>query len=253
MTAQASGAVTVEQVSGLRRLGVVLRRLAGFEVAGMVSLWLWVRRRRHGVPESATAVPYAGAVASTMVMFLVVSIVELVAVEILLRAVGAPAPLRHAILLIDAYGVLIALAVIAATVTRPHVIGPDEIRVRNAAFLDVRVPRRLVTEVAMVRNYNEQGTILVDGDVLVVSAIAQTNLVVELAEPVRVVRPLGRIAHVRTIRFFADDPTAALAALDATRQPGPTARPKDAVTSSESGRTVGRSSSSPSPPGGRAA
>ncbi|MFY1697500.1 hypothetical protein [Solwaraspora sp. WMMA2101] len=130
-----------------RRVGVALRRLAGFEGAGLVSLWLWVRRRRHGVPESATAVPYAGAVALTMVMFLVVSIVELVAVEILLRAIGAPAPLRHGILIVDAYGVLIALAVIAATVTRPHVIGPDEIRVRSAAFLDVRVPRRLVTEV----------------------------------------------------------------------------------------------------------
>ncbi|WJK42171.1 hypothetical protein O7608_07225 [Solwaraspora sp. WMMA2056] len=208
-----------------RRVGVALRRLAGFEGAGLVSLWLWVRRRRHGVPESATAVPYAGAVALTMVMFLVVSVVELVAVEILLRAIGAPAPLRHGILIVDAYGVLIALAVIAATVTRPHVIGPDEIRVRSAAFLDVRVPRRLVTEVRMVRNYNEQGTILVDGDTLIVSAIAQTNLVVELAEPVRVVRPLGRVAHVRTIRFFADDPTSALAAWStgpaATDRPGP--------------------------------
>ncbi|MFY1697499.1 hypothetical protein [Solwaraspora sp. WMMA2101] len=76
-----------------------------------------------------------------------------------------------------------------------------------------------------MRNYNEQGTILVDGDTLIVSAIAQTNLVVELAEPVRVVRPLGRVAHVRTIRFFADDPTSALAAWStgpaATDRPGP--------------------------------
>ncbi|MFY1635799.1 hypothetical protein ACN27F_21405 [Solwaraspora sp. WMMB335] len=220
------GGTPVEQVGALRRLGVVPRRLVGFEAAGLVSLWLWVRRRRHGVPESATAVPYAGAVASTMVMFLVVSVVELVAVEILLRAVGAPAPLRHAILLIDAYGVLIALAVIAATVTRPHVIGPDGIRIRSAAFLDVRVPRRLVTEVRLVRNYNEQGTIRVDGDVLIVSAIAQTNLVVELTEPLRVVRPLGRVAYVRTIRFFADDPAAALAAATSSGA---------AVTSSGSG------------------
>ncbi|WJK32766.1 hypothetical protein [Solwaraspora sp. WMMA2065] len=229
-----------------RRLGVVLRRLVGFEAAGMVSLWLWVRRRRHGVPESATAVPYAGAVASTMVMFLVVSIVELVAVEILLRAIGAPDPLRHAILLIDAYGVLIALAVIAATVTRPHVIGPDEIRVRNAAFLDVRVPRRLVTEVRLVRNYNEQGTIRVDGDVLIVSAIAQTNLVVELAEPLRVVRPLGRIAHVRTIRFFADDPVAALSAWS-TRQ---AATGRDTATRSAVATPVSRAAAPNAPTAG---
>jgi|GEM_PF-2948672 len=232
-----------------RRLGVVLRRLVGFEAAGLVSLWLWVRRRRHGVPESATAVPYAGAVASTMAMFLVVSIVELVAVEILLRAIGAPDPLRHAILLVDAYGVLIALAVIAATVTRPHVIGPDEIRVRNAAFLDVRVPRRLVAEVRMVRNYNEQGTIRVDGDVLIVAAIAQTNLVVELAEPLRVVRPLGRLAHVRTIRFFADDPVAALSAWS-TRQ---AATGRDTATRPAAAMPVSRAAAPSAPTaGGRA-
>lgn len=213
MTAQPGSGVTAEHVGGLRRLGVVLRRLAGFEGAGLVSLWLWVRRRRHGVPPGAVAVSYSRAQTSTMAMFLVVSIVELVAVELLLRAIGAPAWLRHAILLLDAYGVLIALAVIAATVTRPHVVGTDEVRVRYAAFLDVRVPRRLVTGVRQVRNYNEQGTILVDGDVLVVSAISQTNLVIELAEPVRVVRPLGRIAQVRTVRFFADDPAAAMAAV----------------------------------------
>jgi len=68
---------------------------------------------------------------------------------------------------------------------------------------------------------DEQGTIRVDGDVLIVSAIAQTNLVVELAEPLRVVRSLGRIAHVRTIRFFADDPKAALTAWSTQRATGP--------------------------------
>jgi hypothetical protein len=32
-------------------------------------------------------------------------------------------------------------------------------------------------------------------------------VVVELREPVRVVRPLGGRADVRTVRFFADDPS----------------------------------------------
>jgi hypothetical protein len=42
---------------------------------------------------------------------------------------------------------------------------------------------------------------------------SQTNMIIELAAPVTVTRPLGRQARVTTIRFFADDPAAALAGL----------------------------------------
>lgn len=42
---------------------------------------------------------------------------------------------------------------------------------------------------------------------------SQTNVVVELTEPVIVVRPLGRRAEATTIRFFTDTPDAVLNAL----------------------------------------
>ncbi|WP_433464781.1 hypothetical protein [Spirillospora sp. CA-128828] len=43
---------------------------------------------------------------------------------------------------------------------------------------------------------------------LSVAVAAQTNVVVELREPMEIVRPLGGRSVVRTIRFFADEPGA---------------------------------------------
>jgi hypothetical protein len=194
-----------------------LRRIMGFEAKGMVSLVLWAGRRRHGVPPGAVTLSYHREPAVLMFGFLFASVIELVAVEILLRALDAPAGLRGAVLALDAYGILIALAVIAGCVTRPHVVTPDELRVRYGAFFDLRIPRRLVTGVQHKRNYNEGGMITTDGDCLALAANSQTNLIVELAETVVAVRPLGRREHVRVLRFFADDPTAAVEALRPSR------------------------------------
>lgn len=192
----------------------VLRRLSAFDVAGMTSLVLWVARRRHGVPRGAIAVPYSSAQTSTMMFFVVASLVELIAFEVILRALDAPDAVRLPILFLDGYGVLIMLGVVAAFITRPHVISASEVRVRCGAYVDLRVPRDKIAAVRRVRNYSERGMVTVDGDALALAVMSQTNLVLELTEPVTVVRPLGRTAEVRTVRFFADDPDAALAALE---------------------------------------
>ncbi|MEU8079998.1 hypothetical protein AB0B31_31670 [Catellatospora citrea] len=204
-----------------------VRRIMGFDAKGMVSMVLWVGRRRHGVPPGAVALSYHREQTVLMFGFLFACVIELVGVEILLRSLDAPVGLRAVVLTLDAYGILIALAVIASYVTRPHVVTADELRVRYGAFFDLRIPRRLVTGVQHQRNYNETGMIKVDGECLALAANSQTNLIVELAEPVVAVRPLGRREQVRVLRFFADDPSAALDALRPARPAaatGPAAR-----------------------------
>jgi hypothetical protein len=190
----------------------------GFDLKGMVSLALWVARRRHGVPRGAVAVPYSGAQTATMLVFLFAMVVELIGAEILLRTFGAPAGLRTAVLMIDAYSILIVLAVIAACITRPHVISADEVRIRYGAFFDLRVPREQIARVRHIRNFNESGMVKVEDDRLAVAVSAQTNLILELTDSISAVRPLGRRAEVRTIRFYADDPKAAVTALEPRRQ-----------------------------------
>ncbi|MDI1464008.1 hypothetical protein QEZ54_23770 [Catellatospora sp. KI3] len=200
---------------------VQVRRLMSFDAQGMVSLVLWVTRRRHGVPPGATAVSYYREVTVLMLGFLTASVIELVGVEILLRSWHAPGGLRAVVLGIDAYGILIALAVIACYVTRPHVVSADEIRIRHGAFFDLRIPRTLVKAARHRVNRNETGMLRVEDGVLALAVNSQTNLVVELSAPVPATRPLGRQVEVHTIRFFADDPTTAYAALRTDHHPAP--------------------------------
>lgn len=190
-----------------------VRRIMGFDAKGLVSLVLWVTRRRHGVPPGAVAVPYAREQTPTLMILLFVMAVEAVAVEVLLRGLEALRGVRVLMLTVDLYSVLIGLAVLAACVTRPHVVSPGELRVRYGAFFDLRVPRELISSVRPARNDNESGTVTVRDGRLSVAVSSRTNVVVELREPVSVVRPLGRRAEATVIRFFADTPGTAMAAL----------------------------------------
>ncbi|MQY06821.1 hypothetical protein [Actinomadura macrotermitis] len=192
-----------------------LRRIAGFDLTGMASLALWVARRRHGVPPGATAVPYSGAQTAMTSLFLFAMVVELFAVEILLRAFDAPAGLRAFFLFLDGYTVLAVLAVIASCVTRPHVVSPDGLRIRYGAFLDVRVPRERIASVRKIRRFDENGHVGVTDGRLAVAVASQTNVLIELTRPITIVRPLGARAEVHAIRFYADVPGPLLAEIAA--------------------------------------
>ncbi|GAA3191785.1 hypothetical protein ACFO1B_41200 [Dactylosporangium siamense] len=202
-----------------RLVPVQVRRIMGFDAKGMVSLALWLARRRHGVPPGAVPVPYFGAQAPALVAFLGVMVVELVVIEIVLRSVGAPVAVRAVLIVLDGYSILLALAIIAACVTRPHVVSATEVRIRSGAFFDLRIPRERVAAVRRIRGYTEKGTIRVDDGTLTVAVSSQANLLLELTGPVTAVRPLGATCEVHTVRCFADDPAAALAALTAVTGP----------------------------------
>jgi hypothetical protein len=188
-------------------------RLIRFELKGTHSLLLWARRRRSGVPPGAVEVTYHREQTFMMSLFLFAMIVEAAGIEILLRGVGAPDWLRLPILVIDLYGILLVSAVYAACVTRPHVITDDELRLRYGAFFDLRIPRERIVSVRLTRNRDEEGMIRVQDGTLAVVVGSQTNVIVELDEPITVVRPMGGRAEASTIRFFADTPDPVPAAL----------------------------------------
>ncbi|MER7208239.1 hypothetical protein ABT340_14315 [Streptosporangium sp. NPDC000239] len=195
-----------------------VRRLIGFEARGVAGLLLWVTRRRHGVPPGATAVPYVREQSSMLLVLLFAAVVETVAVELLLGALGVPSGVRTVVLVLDAYAVVLVLALWAACATRPHVVTEGELRVRYGVHFDLRVPRELISSVRLARAYDERGTVTVADGRLGVAVSSQTNVVVELSEPVTVVRPLGRRERARVIRLFADSPGLVL---DALRTPVP--------------------------------
>ncbi|MGW8985631.1 hypothetical protein ACWGQ9_23585 [Streptomyces parvus] len=200
---------------------VALRRLIVHEFRALHSLGLWSARRRHRIPEGARPFSYTEPQTGIMWAFLFVSVVETVVLALVI-----PWPLVHAIVLVvDVYGIVIILALHAAAVTRPHLVEADgSLRLRYGALFDLRVPADAIASARVERRFPDGGLVRVDEDGTLDLAVgSQTTVTVELTGPVEFVRPLGRRGSARTLRFHADDPRAAVAALAAPGRAAPPA------------------------------
>ncbi|WP_425834545.1 hypothetical protein [Streptomyces fractus] len=208
----ASVAVLVVEVCGLavlyRRGGrdavreVVpagVRRILGHELRVFASLGRWVARRRHGVPAGASAFPYARGQAVMMYGLTFVCVVESFGMWALLR--NWPT-LHHIVLFLDVYTVLMMLGLHAASVTRPHVVTADALRVRRAAHVDLRIP---LERIASVRRENKYTHTPREGE-LNLDVGSQTSITLELADPVRHFTFLGHPKDVHLVRLHAEDP-----------------------------------------------
>lgn len=194
-----------------------VRRLLAHELRSAASLGRWVLRRPpHGVGAGELAAAYTGPQTAMMYGLVFVSLIETVALSLLI-----PWPSVHRLVLVlDAYGVLLMLAMHAACVTRPHVVRRDgSLRIRYGALFDLSVPADAVASARVDRRYPQGRLVSLSEDgVLDLIVGSQTTVTVELNRPLTFTRPLGSRAEARTIRFHADDPRALVAAL---RQPAP--------------------------------
>lgn len=208
----------------VRRL---LRFLIRYEGRAMLSLWFWVVRRRHGVGPGDVAVGYAREQRGVILVFLFVSIVEAVAFFFLV-----PWPTAHLILLVvDVQTTEMILAILAAQATRPHVVSESELRIRNGAVFDLRVPRASIVSARVARRWDHQGTLKVANGEMALALSHHTNVVVQLSEPVTVHGWRGPRGEARTLRVCADDPQAMVDALTAAaEEPVPLSKPAAPAT-----------------------
>ncbi|MBT2443127.1 hypothetical protein J7E93_24125 [Streptomyces sp. ISL-36] len=196
-------------------------RLIGHELRLLASLALWVARRRHGVRAGDRPFPHARDQAALMYGFAFVCLVETVGMSYLL----ADWPAVHAVVLVlDVYTVLFVLGLHAASVTRPHVLDPGALRLRQAAQVDLRIPLERIAAVRHELLFTHEKA---EGE-LNLAVGSQTSLTIELSEPVDAPRLLGAPRPVYTVRCHADDPRALLRALTRARTapspaPGPPA------------------------------
>ncbi|WP_328868928.1 hypothetical protein OHT76_01890 [Streptomyces sp. NBC_00287] len=192
----------------------VVRKLTAHEVFLSTSFLRWVTRRGpHGVRDGDQTVPYAPGQTAVMYGFFFVCVVETVALAFLI-----PWPIVHAVtLVLDIWGCYFVIALHASCVVRPHVIGPGgSLRLRYGALLDIRIPADRIASVRQDRKFPESKLGAVDENGVSDLAVAgQTTVTVELTEPVRYIRALGKPAEARTFRFYAEDAGAAVAALRA--------------------------------------
>ncbi|MGW7274638.1 hypothetical protein ACWGH5_29470 [Streptomyces sp. NPDC054864] len=183
-----------------------VRRVVAHEVRALSSLVLWVARRRHGVREGDLAFGHARDQAAMLYGFVFVCVVETVGLAVLLRNF----PTLHTItLIIDVYGVVLMLGIHAASVTRPHVLSADALRVRHGAHRDLRIPLALIASASGERLFTHEAA---DG-VLDIPVASQTSLTLELTEPVMAAGFLGGRRPVTTVRLHSDEPGKLLAAL----------------------------------------
>ncbi|MFJ9126979.1 hypothetical protein ACIRJS_23085 [Streptomyces sp. NPDC102340] len=192
--------------TSLRVLAKV-RRIVGHELRVFAGLGRWVARRPHGVPVGASAFPYARGQAVMMYGITFVCVVESVGMWALLR--GWPT-LHHVVLFLDVYTVLMVLGLHAASVTRPHVVTDDALRVRRAAHVDLLIP---LERIASVRCENKYTHTPREGE-LNLDVGAQTSVTIELASPVRHFTFLGRPQDIRLVRLHAEDPERLARALE---------------------------------------
>ncbi|MFD9370545.1 hypothetical protein ACFWA6_22995 [Streptomyces sp. NPDC060020] len=190
---------------------VQVRRLLRHELHALAALGRWTVRGRHGVRPGDLAVAYTGPQTAMMYGMLFVSVVETVALALLI-----PWPAVHRVVLVlDVYGILIVLALHAACVTRPHVVRPDgSLLIRYGALFGLAVPADAVASVRVERRYPEGRLVTLSQDgVLDLIVGSQTTVTLELNRPLRFTRPLGATGEARTVRFHADDPRALVTAL----------------------------------------
>ncbi|MBB5121100.1 hypothetical protein AF335_01645 [Streptomyces eurocidicus] len=187
-----------------------LKALAVHEARVWRGLGLWVSGRRDGVGGGARGFGYARAQASTVYALLFVCVVETTGMSFF--TAGHPG-LHEVVLVLDLYTLLLVLGLHAGCVARPHTVGPDGLRLRHGARLDVRIPAHLIASVRRELRF-PTGSAPADG-VLDVPIAGQTSFTVELTEPLTVRRLLSRPVVVRTLHCHADDPAEAVAAVRA--------------------------------------
>ncbi|MER7011431.1 hypothetical protein ABT324_08395 [Saccharopolyspora sp. NPDC000359] len=188
----------------------VLRALAVRRWAA--SLAALLLRRRIGVGPGDTALGYAR---EQVPMMLVLACV--LALETALVGLLVPWPVVH---LVDVCAVLQVVVLLAVLVTRPHFVGRDRLVLRNGARFELELPLESITSVSAARKSHRGATFQFHEGELAIVVGNQTNVRVELAEPIRVTLPNGTAQEVGQVRFRADEPALAVSTIRALTAAG---------------------------------
>ncbi len=100
---------------------------------------------------------------------------------------------------VDVLAFLQVLGIAATLVTHPHYLTADHLVLRDGRRVVLTIPRDRIAAVRLERKYHDGKTVQRDGDELRIVVGNQTDVLVQLTEPVD---------GVRRVRFRADEPSA---------------------------------------------
>lgn len=188
----------------------VMARLVKQELSMIASLaGIFGRRETSG----ETVVPYGSNLRTLLKALIVVSILEIVVVGIVVELFVSSAVIRWGLLIVSVYMFLWACAFTSSMRRRPHVVGPEQLRLRFGTLIDIPIPTRLIGSVRADRKGSHKRVVNVDDDTLSLAIMGTTNMVVDLDEPYDVDLGHKGVHTVRRLRFHADRPDAATKAI----------------------------------------
>lgn len=187
------------------RVAALAWRYAVMEVKLYAALGRWLLRRRD-VPAGAEPWGYAQLVTPVLWLWVFGSATELVVFHLVIPWEGV----RLVVDIISAWGLIWMLGTLAAYRIRPHLLTPDELRLRSSVLHELVVPRAAIASV-LVREADLPSSMfalqLPSEDELALGVSGRTNVVVTLTESVPITTAKG-VVSPRTVRFWADDPRA---------------------------------------------
>jgi hypothetical protein len=172
--------------------------------------------RRPAVPVGAKGFRYDSTVLLLLGVLAVVSAVEVVALDLILRRWP---PVRIPFLVLGIWGTVFGLGLFCAHVMRPHTVGPDGIRIRDGFDLDLGIDWAVIHSLRPKRRtYDTKPPRVLDcdgSDILVVPVSSETNVEVTFEQPTTVRLPghppKGGDRVVSGARLWVDDPKGFLA------------------------------------------
>jgi len=169
--------------------------------------------RRRRVPAGATPFGYTRQTMAIPLVFIGLSLVELVVVHLMVPWVW----MRVVLLVLTVWGVVFLLGYLASRIVHPHAVTPDELQLRWGLTRVLTVARADIVDVAVHLDHSRTQPEL-DGELLVLTAFQSANVRVRFAAPIPADPPVARKqrtanVRVREVRLYVDEPEAFVVAL----------------------------------------
>lgn len=182
-----------------RMLGAAARAETGV----WVSIWRFLTRQPR-VPAGATGFHYHAPILTILIIFIVLTAVEIPIFDLIVHRWPW---VRIPLLIAGIWGLIWMLGFLFGFLTRPHAVGPEGIRARYGAEIDVDLPWSAVASVERSRDVKEKAPKIGDephGRTLSLRMNNETNILVLLEQPVDA-QISGETTTIDAVRLWADD------------------------------------------------
>jgi hypothetical protein len=189
-------------------IGYLARRATVAELRGYQSIYRFVFRRPR-VPAGAVGFSYHQPILAILIVFIVVSAVEVVVVDFI---VHRWAHVRIPLLVISIWGLVWMFGLLFGMLIRPHAVGPDGIRVRYGAEVDLPIAWDDIYSVSkrkrIIQAKEPKVTVDEYGDATLHLRIGdETNIELKPERPLELRLPHGS-ETVGKVTLYVDEPKA---------------------------------------------